>query len=243
MLQTYRFTNVRREDDAVTKWVARTWREPNKKDPHLWFAMAVARLVNWPESLDEIGYPVPWDPARFKSVMTQRKASGAKTFSSAYIINQAVTGGYGMAKSDYLADVVLKNLWERRQYIAPTTDDSLQTFHARLMEHYGMGTFLAAQVVADVKYVLPLKSAPDWHNWAASGPGSQRGLNHVCGFDVKSPWREEEWLETLRRLRTVVNAQLIPAVGDLHAQDLQNCLCEFSKIVRGYSRQRYPGAS
>src|SRR6185369_9375761 len=99
-LQAYRFCNVYREFDTVTQWIAKHWRDPHSGDPDLWFALCVARLVNWPGSLQAVGYPVPWSPARFKRVMTARKASGAKTFTSAYIINQAVTGGYGMSKSD-----------------------------------------------------------------------------------------------------------------------------------------------
>src|SRR5215813_2551463 len=61
VLRDYRFCNVYREDDRVTIWIRENWREPHADDPDLWFAMAVARLVNWPDSLAALGYPVPWD--------------------------------------------------------------------------------------------------------------------------------------------------------------------------------------
>src|SRR5271167_851059 len=70
ILQQYRFTNIYRELDTVTIWIREHWREPHATDPHLWFAMTVARLVNWPESLAEIGYPVPWKPEKFVRAMT-----------------------------------------------------------------------------------------------------------------------------------------------------------------------------
>jgi len=41
------FTNVRREDDRVTKWIFNNWLLPHATDVDVWFAMAVARFVNW----------------------------------------------------------------------------------------------------------------------------------------------------------------------------------------------------
>lgn len=72
ILQTWSFTNVRREDDRVTRWVATHWREPHRNDPDLWFAMVVAAFVNWPPTLADIGYPVPWKPDHFRAVMKDR---------------------------------------------------------------------------------------------------------------------------------------------------------------------------
>ena len=46
ILQKWSFTNVRREDDRTTRWVAVNWREPNRNDPNLFFAMALAVFVN-----------------------------------------------------------------------------------------------------------------------------------------------------------------------------------------------------
>ena len=73
ILAEWRFCNVYRELDTVTKWIAANWREPHKDDPDLWFAMAIARFVNWPDTLAELGYPVPWNPRRF------RRSSGRST--------------------------------------------------------------------------------------------------------------------------------------------------------------------
>jgi hypothetical protein len=97
-----------------------------------------------------------------------------------------------------------------------------------------MGGFLAAQVTADMKYVAPLMSARDWMTFAAPGPGSERGLNRVLGRPVKAPWRSEEgWRSALRRLHDAIRPEVERiGLGDLHAQDLQNCLCETDKLMR-----------
>src|SRR5262245_5824366 len=76
ILAAWRFCNVRRECDRVTIWIRDNWREPHNDDLDLWFAMAVARLVNWPDSLAAIGYPVPWHRENFIAVLQARMAAG-----------------------------------------------------------------------------------------------------------------------------------------------------------------------
>ena len=250
ILQAYRFTNIYRENDIVTKWIATNWREPNGHAPDLWFAMVVARLMNWPPTLESIGYPVPWRPEQFLNRCARVEASGAKLFSSAYIVS---TNGKAMPKPQYLVEYVLNPLWAARVDVRPHKGDTLAEFCERLMQFDGMGSFMAAQVIADVKYAKgsPLADAPDWHTWAASGPGSRRGLNRVCGNDKDAPWREAAWHAALLALRQELNAQLArikgPGFPALHAQEVQNCLCEFDKYERvrlgeGRPRQNYAGA-
>lgn len=238
MLLRYRFCNVRREDDVVTRWIAREWRD-GFFNPYLWFAMCVARLVNWPDTLRELRYPVPWDGKRFVKVLKDRAKRGEKVWTGAYMVS---TNGRTASKPVYIASHVLGPLWKVREGINSvyTNGADLGAFHALLMRYEGMGSFMAAQVVADLKYVEPLRSASDWMTWAASGPGSRRGLNIIVGRDVSEPWCEVEWWETLHKLQEEINPRLTP-MESLHAQDLQNCLCELSKYVRGYSRSKYPG--
>lgn len=245
ILQSYRFCNVYREQDTVTKWIAKNWRDPyDDIDPDLWFAMCVARLVNWPETLEEIGYPVPWEPSWFCDVLHGRRYDDKKVFSGAYIVS---TNGWAMDKADYLAQRVLTPLWEARATLRPLKADTLASYHARLTRFNGMGSFMAAQVVADLKYVSPLSAAKDWYVWAASGPGSRRGLNRVLGRPVRSPWKEANWLKELQILHDkILRVKLGEGMPTLHAQDLQNCLCEFDKYMRthngeGRPRSTYPG--
>jgi hypothetical protein len=88
-------------------------------------------------------------------------------------------------------------------------------------------------VVADVKYVEPLRSARDWATFAASGPGSRRGLNRVLERLTDAHWQEENWRVALRNFHDSFRGDLERVgLGDLHAQDLQNCLCEFDKFER-----------
>lgn len=70
------FCNVHREDDKVTQWVRNNWRNPHAEDPDLWFALLVARrALNNPDSMAELGYPVPWDRKRFLDMCKRREAA------------------------------------------------------------------------------------------------------------------------------------------------------------------------
>jgi hypothetical protein len=252
ILQQYRFCNVYRELDTVTKWVSRNWRTPNQQDPLLWFAMTVARLINWPDTLQEIEYPLAagrgrgapavWDKAHFVNVLHCRKAHGHKVFGGAYIVS---TNGHAMDKANYLADYVLAPLWQCR-YEAPRPEAGLGALHQWLTQFDGLGSFMAGQVVADVKYAKPYLKVHDWWDFAASGPGSRRGLNRIIGKPIDMPWREPAWHQTLTTLGGVVNMQVERTMPRLHLQDLQNCLCEFDKYMRtqlgeGRPRATYPG--
>jgi hypothetical protein len=240
LLQQYSFTNVHREDDKQSRLIAKGWRTPHAKDPDLWFAMFVARLVNWWPTLQEMKFPVPWDPEDFASVIQAQRDAGEKAFSGAYIINQMIKGGTGMSKGEYLAKFVLDPLWKARETCRPRKGDTLEAVCERWTQFKGVGGFIAAQVIADVKYTRVLLDAPDWLTWAASGPGSRRGLNLALGRERDTSWEEGAWLAALQDLRTQFNSR----VGEdlqVHAQDMQNVLCEFSKYKRGSSRTKYPG--
>jgi hypothetical protein len=241
LLQQYSFTNVHREDDKQSRLIASGWRGPYAKEPDLWFAMFVARLVNWWPTLREMEFPAPWNAHNFKTVLRAQMAAGEKVFSGAYIINQMIKGGTGMPKGDYLAEFVLGPLWKARETCRPRKDDTLESVCERWVQFKGVGGFIAAQVIADMKYVSPLVNASDWYTWAASGPGSRRGLNLVLGRERDTSWEEGAWLAALQYLRTQYNTKVGDNSLQVHAQDMQNILCEFSKYKRGNSRTKYQG--
>lgn len=242
ILQTYRFPNMYRELDRVTQWIASNWRIPYRDDDDVWFAMAVARLNNWPDTLQEVGYPIPWNPQKFRRVLDGRKKRGVKVFTGAYII---ATGGMA-SKSEYVASV-LTNLWSKRKELRPRKSDRLEDFYQRILAQDGLGTFMAAQIVADTKYTSRLTNCSDWWSWAAQGPGSCRGLNRLLEIPLTTKLQPQVWLGLINQLREFVTPDLLK-VGHPrpHAQDTQGFCCEFDKYERtrlgeGRPRSLYPG--
>lgn len=230
ILAEYRFCNVYRELDRVTMWITEHWREPFSEHEDLWFAMVVARLVNHPDTLEHLALPGRWNKPQFVRTMHGRREAGEKTFGSAYIVS---TNGIAQDKTVYLAESVLDPMWDRRKLLRPKDTDSLRAYHNRLLDEQGMGNFMAAQVIADLKYTMPLRDAKDWWTFASSGPGSRRGMAYLMNFDPRMHWKENEWKEALDELAELVRPHLREeGMPRMHNQDLQNCLCEFSKYRR-----------
>lgn len=246
ILAMYRFCNVDRNDDTVTRWIREHWLLTYAADPDLWFAMVVARLLNLPASLGAVhggvfeGGRVVWQPKYFLPVLDLRKQT-MKIFNGAYIVS---TNGHAMDKVEYITTRVLDPLWGARAAARPHVGDTLDDFHKRLMTYDGLGSFMAAQVVADVKYDKKghLAGATDWATWAASGPGSRRGMNRLKGRTAEFGIREHIWREDMAVLYAYVHATAPKGVDldKLTAQNLQNCLCEFDKYMRAYNKEGTP---
>jgi hypothetical protein len=244
ILQNYRFCNPYRENDKVTVYIAEHWRTPNRHDPDLWFAMTVARLLNLPSSMDTVGYPVPFDKEEFLRKLKHKRSLGHKIFNAAYIVS---TNGVAMDKLDYIAERVLTPLWRNREYIRPRPKDCLQDVFERLTQFDGIGSFIAGQIIADIKYAPPLLlGAGDWSTFAVPGPGSLRGMRRLYGLAKDDKRYDKNWRFNLLAVKDRLNTDIPGGMSPLHAQDVQNCLCEFDKYMRvwlgeGVPKQKYNG--
>lgn len=240
ILQQFRFCNVYREDDKVTIWIRQNWREPFSDHPNLYVAMIIARLINWPPALEEIGFPKVWSHKRYLTALQNRKMRGEQIWTGAYMVT---AGGRPIPKEEAVCGMI--SAFHKSPY-RPQRGDSLLSCWTALQSQgvSGMGSFLAAQVVADLKFTPAflehthaygnLPRCPDWYTFCAPGPGSQTGLNHLLGLPLTKQWNREEFQMYVNELMKKVK---VPET----AQDMQNCLCEFSKYKRGFSRSRYPG--
>lgn len=234
ILDKYRFCNVRREDDRVTQWIHFHWRVPFYDHKNITLAMALARFVNWPPALEEIGFPNMWQPERFIKIMKGRAARGDQCWNGAYMIS---TAGSDSGKAEYVAGVL------SRVHVGPAKPlggDTLEMAHSRLTKINGLGNFLAAQIVADLKHVQmnPLNKAADFWYWAAPGPGSERGLRWWLGRE--KPIAAYEFLPRLTDLIKTVGPMVRDQIGPLAAQDWQNVCCEVSKYVKARLGQGRP---
>lgn len=240
IFQTAYFTNVNREKDKTTKYI-RAWAENIEVQ---WLPMwyTFARMINWPDALDEID-PTTSTIDEAIEVLKERRNRGDKIFSGAYLIT---TCGEKMDKLDYVGRVC--NDVNRLVSIFTT----LQCQWDQLVRVKGLGSFLAAQVIADLKNTKNTiwADADDWWSFVVPGPGSIKGMNY---YMERKPLTKNIPLEQFKReivdaknyLRDQFNTNSIylPRICN---QDLQNCFCEFSKYMRilrmeGKSKRKYPG--
>lgn len=244
VFQRVYFCNVHRENDRVTKWIRQSYRVLGLTTCNPEFNMLLARFVNKPSSLDAMNWPFRgwgWEEQqRFLNVMSQKGA-----WNGAYIVS---TNGVSAPKHDYICDL-LSAAWSRLNGgTLGVAYPTLRATHTALQGLSGVASFMAGQVVADLKNTEghPLAKAPDWWTWSCPGPGSLRGMSWVHECEKTTP-KQFEWL--MPRLRERIDQEtVLRDIPQFCNQDLQNCLCEFDKFMRvkngtGRSKRKYNGTN
>jgi len=222
ILRMYRFCNVYREWDPVSKEV-RAWLNcgPN----HLEGRAALARYLNEPQSLWALGTAPEWRPDVFLAILKSRRTAGYRIFNPAYIVS---TNGVAMDKLEYVIDLVKRVDEQVHLDGSETLAEAAGMFQAVK----GVGSFMAGQIIADLKHQPVLQHAPDWWAWCAPGPGSMRGLNRVLDEPITVKWKPADFKHEIYGLGVHLHPLLAGLPGKLDAQNLQNCLCEFDKYMR-----------
>lgn len=254
VISGYRFCNVRREDDCVTQWIAEHIRKPYKNNPNLWFMLCIARVINWPDSLEELiiggwdrlssrAWPEEeWSRKEFMYVLHEREARVDKVFTGAYTITAPPVKG--MSKIDFVARTTLGKLWKDRdrfyEHFADRENITLRSTHALLREYKCWGEFMAYQAVVDMRFTKLLRDAPDVETWAAAGPGTIRGLNRLHGRDLNVKLPQKQALKEIRLIYAAAKSE-IPDIA-IDFSDVPNMLCETDKYLRVLNGEGTPRA-
>lgn len=247
ILQSTRFCNVRRMDDKVSRWLVNEWYPRAWKHQPL-AAATLGRLINWPDALASL---IPkrknqyfrWDREATIAKLRAHRDTHGKVFTGAYIINAAGAGG-GVDKIQIVCNQA------HTAYLHPELIDpsSMESTHRNLMRIKGIGSFIAGQIVADLRQVHPGAWA-DRLSWAPIGPGSRRGMAWLAGWDGKADLGStSDFLAGISWLMGWAAIEVKELFEDkrLEAHDIQNCLCEFDKFMRltmqtGRAKNSYPG--
>ena len=230
ILTDYSFCNVYRELDRVTIWIRENWREPYADHRNLPFAMAVARQINWPDTLEEIGFPEEWRPQHVKNIMEDRMANKQKVYTGAYML----TGTLGGTKIEQTVDKILTPLYAN----FPCDFSSIENSWRSFLPYAGFSDFMSYEVVTDLRHTKWLKDAPDIMTWANPGPGAMRGLNRIFGRPLDSKQKKPLFIQEMRDLLALLNNEPLP----LEMRDIEHCLCEFDKYERARLGQGRPRA-
>lgn len=241
VMQTVYFCNVNREDDKVTKWILENWKY-NKAPEYFTFAIIIARIFNLPSTLDRLCQPVDaeeWlDMA--EDTLSDMQLDGDTIWNGAYIVS---TNGQKIDKTTYCLNL-FKEVAEWHLDVVDNCK-TLAEAHAALMGVRGLASFMAGQVVADLKCNEghPLQDAPDWNSFSAPGPGSLRGLTWFFEESVTA----KNYHCKMQEAYDILDMELPEDIIDiLSMQNLQNCFCEYDKFMRvtegtGRSKRKYKG--
>lgn len=237
ILKEYRFCNVRREDDRVTRWIRDNIRAPYADYPTLPIMLAIGRWVNDTETLAALihseAWPKAdfWSPVAFNMELKRRKGFGKKVYNPAYVISPCGSRD----KEKFVTDTIARFYVDLHKF-QPVTLENAFTF---INQFHGWGAFMTYQVVVDMRHTPILNEAPDAYSFAAFGPGTRRGLNRLMGRKL-----EVKLVDKLLR----PEVEVLQALNEieLEASDICNCLCEFDKYMRtrqgiGTPKQRYRG--
>lgn len=248
ILQEYRFCNVFREDDRTTRWFDLNVRRRLRLSDRVLLATVIFRWFNrisTGQVLLRAGLLDDWDTAVAKRVLRE--------------VRPLVTGSYiiktpnGMDKLEGLCwciDQVREQEAELVKMIRGAS--TLELAHAILKRMPYLGSFMAYEVVTDLRRTSLLWDATDVLSWAPAGPGAARGLgrifeNNPDHWRYTSPVDQLRMLERMRSLLRLAwsNEQLWPrGWPPWEMREVEHTLCEFDKYERarlgeGTPRQRF----
>ena len=254
VLQSYFFTNPHRENDKTTVWFREHVRDVLKDDPGVlmatiifrWFVSIETGKVLLKHDLFE-----EWNEAKALKVLRAHRESAGKVFTGAYLIRSP----QGM---DKVAGVVqcISAVWKERERLLHRIEkaETLRMAHAHLKKFYGLGGFMAYEIVTDLRHTYLLRDAKDIDTWCHLGPGSMRGLirmnggippKNKKGRIKRHPPPVTNGLEQMQELLAMARKKLPKMKFEM--RDIEHSLCEWDKMERvlwgqGRSKRLYKGS-
>jgi hypothetical protein len=259
ILAQYRFCNVRRQGDRVSRWLIENVLTEENIDQNIESFLefsAWCRFINWPPTIKAVIdaglYPTRNERVNWVRVgrLVDRLGESGKAWTGAYIIRAPRTPG--LRKGKFVSQEVIgkhfrKGVSDLISIFAssnPGMPATYQEVWQALRRVPNMGPFMSGQIAGDWTYTSLLRAAPDLKTWAPMGPGSIRGFNRVIGLTpiTKRP-SEELWLKKLTAWRQIIIDKLGPEYDDLDLLSVQNTLCETDKWLRVKNGEGRPRAT
>lgn len=238
VIQKFRFCNVNREDDTVTRWIEANVRKPlhGASKAVLVVNVFLARVFNQPTSLEVLGLVTgaASSMSAAEARITRYQRDGNKIMRGAYMMGAHGPKNKGRGVVEYYFSIA-RRIWSAHARLNQA--QTLGDVAAILRDGEGIGAFVANQVVTDLRYTPQFECASDWSSFLLCGPGTRRGLNILAGRPVRQALGEEtSYLEVIALRKQVLQfprievLSLQPTFDD--PNNLSNCLCEFDKYVR-----------
>lgn len=258
ILQTYKFTNVRREHDRTTKRFIEHYASHHDamNIAEQFLNCAVARYFGDADFVASLGWIDNGDDITGKilhHVNDYRHGNPKKNvFTGAYVVSNF---GRTEPKEEVVCGI-LEGLWrelKEGQLLYITTRGSWKETVENMRSLYGFGGsgFMAKEVTLDTMFFSDiwggLDRPLDYWRWTPIGPGSARGVGRVLYEDftvneVRIP--EAKVLKVIMSLYESQEGRWPSDWGRLSPHDIQFQLCEFDKYERvrlgqGRPRSKY----
>jgi hypothetical protein len=252
IFQDYRFCNVFREDDKVTRWFRENIRAKMQTPAQHVRAAVAFRWFNLPATGELL---LPWllgEAGMTDALLAvrERAMSGENILNAAYMIKSPP----GLKKADGIFRC-MTNVEEDMEGLAESimAVNTLEHAVQALCQYPYLGPFMAYQSVCDLRFTPVLEHAMDLNYWTAPGPGSARGIGRVFHDDPKAYNYNSD-----RDKKVLINKMgllLFQSHEQRHwpaawpkweLSTVQHWACEFDKYCRvlngeGEPKQRYKG--
>lgn len=251
-LQTWRFTNIFREDDKTTTWFRVNVRDPlsqlvkdcprSEVDAYRLGLVEATMIFRWFNRI-ETGELIKnqllrtdlWNSQDVYDILQGED----KIFTGAYII-------IGKPYMSKLAGVLeaIDDARPRLPRMVPNWGPSLQIAWEDLITIDYIGGFSAHEIVQDLRYTPILENAADVNSWGHLGPGATRGISWLCfnhgdGFNNSVSGQKEMlglMAELLEMSRDPANWPAEWPKWEMH--QVEFLLCETAKYFRSYNGHR-----
>jgi hypothetical protein len=250
ILQTYKFTNVKREHDHTTRWMRKHWTKPNELMPlnMQLFNCALFRYFGTIEFAKVIGWQTNWeksDQGYVKNAAKERLSCKKKVFTGAYVITNQ---GIAAPKQEVVVDKFLTPFHKAcpKLTIIARKTSRWQAVAEEMMKLQGFGGsgFMTKEILQDAIHTPVFQDCIDLDTWCPIGPGARRGLARVYGLPVKTRFPGADGLSRMINLFDERVDHWPKDMVKLELHDIQFQLCEFDKYERvklgeGRPRSKY----
>lgn len=243
ILQTYKFTNVKREHDRTSNAFIEEFYKPNFNAPReeILLNAAIARYFGTIEFMRAVGWQTRFNPRHLIKVAADRMKKGQTVWTGAYIIT---ANGMSGPKEETVVEVFLAGLWARRKEFT-ARPFTWRPVVEKLMEIQGFGGsgFMSKESVLDTRHTSFWPEPPeDRFTWTPVGPGGMRGAARILGYTDKRLLSKQATVDVCLELFKVRKQYLPADFVELELHDLQWILCEFDKMERVRLGQGRPRA-
>ncbi len=244
MLSQWRFCNVHRADDRVSKWIIENlyapWARPLQWSPVQILRNAVA--ARWINKIETLQLIRPYlENNDIQGARMLLNATPGPHFGAAYIIQSPT----GLSKVDGIMQCI-QRVWDKIWQLEDICKGNrLEPAHVWLMQFPHMGPFMAYQVVCDLAYTHLLGLAEDRMTWTCAGPGATRGLGWIAHDDPAA------FNYNGQRDQVIMKAQMAelldrsrdprlwpPGWTPWELCTVQHWSCEYDKYRRGLAGQK-----
>jgi hypothetical protein len=252
VFRDWRFCNVHREHDRTTEWFRDNVRSKLTGLAAV-EACVVFRWFNRIETGERIKdlLLTQWDGAEARRRLKDVRPTVTGAYTVNYKNNYAVFSGAYMIKSPNGKTKTEGILWciEQARAKLPMFVErwgaSLRSACEDLQQLPFMGSFMAYEVISDVRWTDVLHLASDINTWAAAGPGCARGLGRVVTgspteYNYHSSRDQEVMLAVMRDVLAASRDTAYWPYTDTpwEMREVEHWSCEFDKYQRGVHGER-----